>query len=646
MIMENYKKKAINLISNLLLEYKSDPTVVAHYPAKTEIMKRDKYTLPHGTPEAHGIDSGALTDLLRSLENEPSVNLHSIVIAKDGVVVAEASAPGYDTLLPHLSHSMSKSVTGILIESLIDSGDLSLSSKVTDFFEEVTERNSEINSLTVEHLLTMSSGVAFAEVGSVSDDDWTRAFFESELIFSPGEEFLYNSMNSYILMCIADKIARKRGMNATELLGERIFRPLGITNWFWEKSPQGVPKGGWGLFLSCQSWARIGIMMMQGGIYRGQRILSEEAVKRATSVSISVPRDVSEHDYGHQMWVCNSGGFLFNGMLGQNVWVYPEMRVVVAATSGSCELMQGSPIISLLKKALSDPGHRGSYRHSRDLDRKCKHFFSSREWITLHAPLRGLPYLLGLRSPTPFDDNLIPLLGKYVFPTNNLCLLPSFVSIMQNNYGGGIHSVEFIRHGDVLCMRAELECAEIEIALGSYSYVESTLTQRGETYLVRGAISADTDGDGGFVYKIQLLFPELPNTRRISLSLTPDGRLTLHLSEVPGEQMAPNLLRVAQMSSPRLSTFFSMTERTLGHGYLARKLGDLFTPEITAISSASPGAEDFLAEENEKMTSRINSSRLVRSIVSRFSAEEVENEPQSNGFCAKMSNLLSKFRHS
>ncbi len=617
--MENYKKKAITLISNLLLEYKSDPTVVAHYPAKTEIMKRDKYTLPHGKPEAHGMDSGALADLLRSLENEPSLNLHSIVITKDGVVVAEASAPGYDTKLPHLSHSMSKTVTGILIESLIDSGDITLSTRITDFFDEFNTRNSGLESLTIEHLLTMSSGVAFAEVGSVSDDDWTRAFFESELIFSPGEAFLYNSMNSYILMCIADKIARKRGMNATELLGERIFRPLGISNWFWEKSPQGVPKGGWGLYLSCQSWARIGIMMMQGGIYCGKRILTEQAIKRATSVSMSVPREISEHDYGHQLWICHLGGFLFNGMLGQNVWVYPEKGVVVSVMSGSCELMQGSPIIPLLKNALTVPGHRGSYRNSRDLDRKCKHFFSSREWITLHAPIRGLPHMLGLKSPTPFDRELIPLIGKYTFPTNNLCLLPSFISIMQNNYGGGIRSVEFTRQNEVLHMKVGLECADIEVALGSYSYVESTVMQRGEVYLVRGAISADTDGNGGLVYNIVLLFPELPNSRHISLSLSADGRLTLRLSEVPGEQIVPGLLKVAKMSNPRLSTFFSISERTLGHGYITRKFGELFAPEITAISINSPDAERFLDQENERTTSRINSSRLVRSIVSRFS---------------------------
>ena len=300
--MESYKKKVITLISNLLLEYRADPTVVPHYPAKTEIMRRDRHPLPHGSPEAHGIPASSIISLLSALENEPSVNLHSIVITRDGVVIAEASAPGYDATLPHLSHSMSKTVTGMLIESLMDSGEVALGSRVIDFFPEITPRDERLYKLTVEHLLTMSSGVSFAEVGAVSGAEWIRDFFDSELVFAPGEEFLYNSMNSYVLMQIADRIAKKNGIDAAELLKRRIFEPMGIKNSYWERSPEGVPKGGWGLYLSCESWARLGIMMMQGGVYNGKRILSERAVNRATSVSVSVPRDVSPQLMSVVVW--------------------------------------------------------------------------------------------------------------------------------------------------------------------------------------------------------------------------------------------------------------------------------------------------------------------------------------------------------
>lgn len=640
--MEIYKKKVINLISNLLLEYKPDPTVVPHYPAKTQIMHRDRHPLMHGTPEAHGISSSSIISLLRALENEPRTNVHSIVITKDGVVIAEASAPGYDATLPHLSHSMSKTVTGLLIESLIDSGKLSLLSRAIDFFPEITPKDERIYDLTVEHLLTMSSGASFAEVGSVSSTDWTRDFFESELIFSPGEEFIYNSMNSYVLMHIADRIAARQGASALDLVQKHIFEPMGIKNLYWEMSPEGVPKGGWGLYLSCESWARLGIMVMQGGVYNGRRILSEEAVKRTTSMAISVPREISEHDYGHQLWVDASGDLLFNGMLGQNVWICPKKRIVVAMTSGNRELMQGTPAIKLMREHLCSTSEVKFSRNTRELERKCKDFFTSREWITLHAPLRGLPYLLGLKSRTPFDTALLPLIGKYLLPTNNLSLLPSFVSVMQNNYSGGIRSAEFSRCGEVMLMRMELGCDIVDIALGIYNYTDSTVVQRGEHYLVRGAISADTDGGGKLIYKIDLIFPELPNTRRIRLSLSADGRLNMCLCEMPGKDIAPDLMRVVKMSNPRTSSLFSMIERTLGRDFMPRKMGELFTPEITAISTSAPDADTFLAEENERIMAKVNSSRLVRSILARFADDG--DEDQAPTIRTKMSDIFNRFK--
>lgn len=645
--MENYKKKAINLISNLLLEYKPDPAVVPYYPAKTEVMRADRRALPSGTPEAHGISSSTLVQLLLSLENDQRSNIHSIVVTKDGVKIAEASAPGYSAALPHLSHSMSKTVTGMLISALIDRGELTLDTKPVDLFPQLLPRDERFRDITVKHLLTMSSGVAFAEVGSVTETEWTRAFFESEMTFAPGEQFTYNSMNSYVLMRIADEVARKNhGRCAEELLREYLFTPMGIDNWFWEKSPEGVPKGGWGLYLSCEGWARLGIMMMQNGIWGGKRILSEESVKGATRASISVPPEVSPYDYGHQLWVERSGdGFLFNGMLGQNVWVCPRRGIVVAITAGSCELMQGSPAVSHVRDAFNKGEPKVTYRpfQKRELNEKCKDFFTSREWITLHAPLYGLPYLLGLKNRTPFDTSLLPLVGKYVFPANNLGLLPSFVSVMQNNYGAGLKSLEFTRQGSLLHMRAELGSAKMDIALGIYSYAEGTAVQRGEKYLVRGAVCAEDDGERNLTYKIHLIFPELPNSRRITLSLSPGGRLNVRLCEVPGDRITTDLLRAATLSNPRLSSLFSMLERTLGHDYLTKKIGELFAPEITAVSTATPNLDELLNEENERISAKVDSSRLVRSIVARFASDDGDKDTKPS-IQEKISNLIGHFR--
>ena len=207
--MENYKKKTVELASNLALEYKGDPRVIPYTPSKTEIMSLDKGALPHATPESHGISSAAIYDMLTALESEESANVHSIVVAKDGEIIAKAAAPGYSANLPHLSHSMSKSVTGMLIMLLCDDEKLDTGWHVCDFFEEIPTAKERYADLTVEHLLTMSSGVTFSEVGSVTESDWVRGFLESSRAFPCGEGFAYNSLNSYMLMRIADKVIRR-----------------------------------------------------------------------------------------------------------------------------------------------------------------------------------------------------------------------------------------------------------------------------------------------------------------------------------------------------------------------------------------------------------------------------------------------------
>jgi hypothetical protein len=340
-----------------------------------------------------------------------------------------------------------------------------------------------------------------------------------------------------------------------------------------------------------------------------------------------------------------SGDFFFNGMLGQNVWVCPKERIVVAITAGGCELMQSSPTLEIIKKHLLSAGaqkvRKGS-KNARELDEKCKDFFTSREWITLHAPLRGLPYLFGIKSSTPFDRSLLPLLGRYVFPENNLCILPSFVSAMQNNYGGGIKAMEFSKRGSLLHMHIELGCGEVNIDLGAYAYADGIIEQRGERFLVRGAISAETDGEGRLSYKAQLILPELPNTRRITLSPSSDGRLNMRFSEVPDERICPNLIHAAKMTSPRLGSLFAMLERTLGHDYLMGRMTGLFLAEITAVSTAAPRLDALLAEENERAEAKINSSRLVRSIFARISSEDRRTD-EHNAARARMSELFSRF---
>ena len=628
--MENWKKKAIELISNLGLSYKEFPEVTEYKPQKIRISEKEAPTLPRSTPERHGISSRRIYDMLCALENEERANIHSIMVIKDGEVISECSRSGYSVNLWHLSHSMTKTVTAMAIGLLVDDSLLEIKTKVCSFFPQYKATDTNFDTMTVEDLLSMSSGSTFGEVGSVTESEWTRCFFQSPLNFVPGEEFAYNSMNSYILACIADKILReKRQIGLTEYLAERILSPLGIKNYLFEIGPEGIEKGGWGLYMSAESWAKLGILMLNNGIWGGRRILSKKWVAESTSMQITTPEGTGDYNYGYHLWVSRkSGNFLFNGMLGQNVWVCPKNNIVVSINSGNNELFQQSPALNIITEALGADIHIDELRIRADIARlreKEKNFFTSREWIIPKKRLHGILYLLGIKNSRPFDSSFNRLLGDYIFAKNNQGILPLFVRVMQNNYSGGIERFSFKREGDALFLYVTEGKNEYSIRLGIYGYEESIIDLNGEKYILNSAIES-TEEESVITYKVEIVFPELPNTRRFTLTLSDEGRLDVKMSELPDNAIADAFLSSAELINPQSNIAMELINRNLGTNFISEKIRELFYPELVAADEKSEYATEILREENMITERKINSSALIRSLVYRFVGIEEEGE--------------------
>ena len=630
--MENWKKKAVELITNLGLSYKENPSVTEYNPSKTEISKEEFPTLSRSTPEKHGISSKRIYNMLTALEKEAKANVHSIIVVKDEEVICEASKQGYSTTRWHLSHSMTKTVTGMAIGLLYDDGYISVSDKVADFFPEYKIADKNFKNLTVEDLLSMSSGSTFGEAGSVTESEWTRAFFESPLRFIPGEAFAYNSMNSYILARIADKILReKENKTLSEYIAERIFMPLQIKNFLFEKGPEDVEKGGWGLYMSVESWAKLGIMMLNNGVFNGKRILSKKWVAESCSMQISTPEGSGDYSYGYHLWVSKTtADFLFNGMLGQNVWVCPKNNIVVAITCGNNELFQESPALKIITETLGGDINLDELRIKKDislLKEKQKTFFDSREWITPKKSMHGLLYLFGIKNPQPFAPEFNTLLGDYEFARNNQGILPLFVRVMQNNYSGKISRFSFRRDGERLFLYVSEGEQEYPIELGMYGYKESIVDYNGEKYILNSAIQAREETDtANAVYDIEIVFSELPNTRRMTLIIDPNGKMTVEMSEIPDNAIADAFLNSEELINPQSNMIMELINRNLGTNFISDKIREIFYPILVAASTESPYMDDILSEENAILERKINSSALIRSLIYRFIGVEEEGE--------------------
>ena len=647
--MEKWVKRTVELGAGMFFTGKSNPSVIPYYPQKTRVSDREEYSFRLVAPEKVGVSSGRILAILEAFEREKRANLHNLLILKDGELICRASHPGYDSRIWHLSHSMSKTVTGMAVGMLVDDGLLSASARLVDLFPELYYREKRFADITVKHLLTMTSGVKFSEVGSVTETRWSRAFFESSTAFSAGAEFNYNSMNSYILALIVTRIT---GKSLTDFLEERLFSPLGITNYFWEMGPEGVAKGGWGLYLSAESWAKIGLMMLWGGVYDGKRILSPEWVRESTAPQVKTPDVIGKYDYGYQIWVSEEyeGAFLFNGMLGQDVWVYPKNNIVVVLNSGNNELFQNSPALEIIERYLgcdlsldtSVSCFRGN--HS-DLRHKEEGFFVSRHWVRPLPYHRGFGYSLGLFDRSPFPEEWGELVGRYHFVKNNSAVLPLIIRGMQNNLKGSIDGIAFEREGDRLFFLYSEGGVEYKFEVGFYGFCDSVLEYHGEKYLVRVIGEAMEDEDRNMLYKLEFIFPEMPNTRMMKFSFDEEGRLIFRLSEAPNHRIADTFLNEFSVMNPRIAFIFDLLERRVGRNYVKNKLSESFAPTLIG---ARIGADNYVAimdEEREKLKASEKSLKLVSSVIERFMHEEVEDEVENkSGFRSFIGGIMEKIK--
>ncbi len=170
------------------------------------------------TPEAQGIDSGALADAVRQIGRE-GLNVHSILMIRNGHVVLDVLFYPYDGTVSHDMASVTKSITATLIGVALGQGDIAGTDvPARSFFyeHEQTAEKAGREKVTVGNLMTMSSGLyCLPPPGEetlramMSSDDWIRYVLDLPRAAEPGTEFDYCSPNFHLLSGI---LTRATGM--------------------------------------------------------------------------------------------------------------------------------------------------------------------------------------------------------------------------------------------------------------------------------------------------------------------------------------------------------------------------------------------------------------------------------------------------
>lgn len=327
--------KTVELLMKLLKGEEKEIHVLKGREEKQLQGKKKKNVLFERTnPENVGVSSKELLYFLKDMSENIEAGLHEIMVLVDGKVILETAFSPYRKEDWHISHSLCKSITNLAIGLLFTEGQIKLDEKIASIFSErkIVFRG-KMKRVTVEHLLTMSSGIAFNEASSLFEEDWVKGCLSSGVLFEPGTKFFYNSLNSYLLSAI---VVEKTGKGLVDYLEEKLFQKMEIVNVFWEKCPKGIEKGGWGLSLTTEDVAKIGALYLQKGLWNGEQLIAKSYMERSVQKQIETPKSISEYGYGYQVWMTSAKvGYQFNGMFGQNVFLFPDTKSIVITMAGS-----------------------------------------------------------------------------------------------------------------------------------------------------------------------------------------------------------------------------------------------------------------------------------------------------------------------
>ena len=290
--------------------------------------------LPRSTPEAQGLSSVALLDMVSALDAQIE-GMHSLMIVRHGNVVAEGWWNPYGAEHNHVLYSLSKSFTSSAVGFAVAEGKLSVDDIVVDLFSADTppEVDANLKAMRVRDLLAMVTGHQ-DEPSSAPDTISAKSFLAQPVPHLPGTHFKYNTAATFMQSAIVQEVTRQ---TVLDYLRPRLFEPLGIEHPVWDTNFQGISLGGYGLRVRTEDIAKFGQLYLQKGVWKGRQLLPAEWIEMATAKQVSNGSNPSSdwnQGYGFQFWRCRHNAYRGDGAFGQYCVVMPDQDSVVAITSG------------------------------------------------------------------------------------------------------------------------------------------------------------------------------------------------------------------------------------------------------------------------------------------------------------------------
>lgn len=295
------------------------------------------------SPEAQGMDSKVLAEAFDEIRRR-QIPIHSLTIVRNGYLVLDAYFWPFQDNLLHDTASVTKSVVSTLLGVAIEQQLLSnVTQPVTALLgaPSIAKLDSRKKRLTVEHLLTMTSGLdCHNRQGEITlsqmraSPDWIGFMLDLPMVAEPGSVFEYCSGGMHLLSGI---ISQATGASALDFARRALFAPLGIAAAAWPSDAQGISYGWGDLHLQPRDMAKIGYLWLQEGQWEGRQLVPKDWMRSAVQVHAAPsPGD----GYGYGFWIHPDRSppiFEALGRGGQRISVVPSKNLVAVLTGGAFE---------------------------------------------------------------------------------------------------------------------------------------------------------------------------------------------------------------------------------------------------------------------------------------------------------------------
>lgn len=222
--------------------------------------------------------------------------------------------------------SLTKNVIALCIGILIDQGKLSLSSDISEIFIDEYQEAISYQGVRVIDVLHQVTGIknGFLDIdvddpASFFYDDYLKIVFEKGIYYHDKTHFVYSDSNYYLLGRVVQKVAKQK---LDDFIVSHIFKPLNITDYDFQYDPLHNQMGATGIFVDARDVAKIATIFLNGGEFKGHRIVSKHFIDLAMNDLVNVD---DRTEYGYSIWVDKESGLRHgSGMLGQIFVLYDQ----------------------------------------------------------------------------------------------------------------------------------------------------------------------------------------------------------------------------------------------------------------------------------------------------------------------------------